>query len=80
MVTSISRRDMLFTLGAGVIAVRGETATAVEANKPLRGALLILHTGKEGCTRTAEVVRGLRVDGQREPDPRQLCNSELKTM
>ena len=44
MVTSISRREMLFTLGAGAIAVRGETATAVEANKPLRGALLILHT------------------------------------
>lgn len=44
MVTSISRRDMLFTLGAGVISVRGDTATALDANKPLRGALLILHT------------------------------------
>lgn len=44
MVTSISRREMLFTLGAGVISMRGDTATALEANKPLRGALLILHT------------------------------------
>lgn len=41
MVTSISRRDVLCTLGAGVIAVRGDIAMALEVNKPLRGALLI---------------------------------------
>lgn len=44
MVTSISRREMLFTLGAGVVSVRGDVAMALEVSKPLRGALLILHT------------------------------------
>ncbi len=43
MVTSMSRRDMLYTLGAGVISLRG-AATLLAVNKPLRGALLILHT------------------------------------
>ena len=44
MVTSISRREMLFTLGAGVMSARGVAAAALEMNKPLRGTLLILHT------------------------------------
>jgi 1-pyrroline-4-hydroxy-2-carboxylate deaminase len=44
IMTSISRREMLFTLGAGVVSVRGSAVATARANKPLRGALLILHT------------------------------------